>query len=168
MYTKPIDSKGNLVYSSISENDLQDITANPPGTPLDATAQGWYLKLDQPGEKVLGSSVTADGNILFTSYLPASASGVCSAAVGSGAVYAVSVKNGDPVLNLDETGPGDYLAISDRRRQLKHAGIPPETAVLFPSAGEATVLVGTETLDEIDVGEPRRRTFWQEALEDNL
>jgi type IV pilus assembly protein PilY1 len=168
VYTKPIDSKGNLVYSSVSETELQDITANPPGTPLDIAAQGWYLRLDQTGEKVLGSSVTADGNILFTTYLPASSSGICSAAVGSGAVYAVSARNGDPVLNLDELGTDDYLGISDRRRQLKHAGIPPETAVLFPSAGEATVLVGTESLDEIDIGEPRRRTFWQEALEDNL
>ncbi len=168
VYTKPIDSQGYLEYGEIDENDLSDITEKPVGAPIENNTQGWYLRLSQPGEKVLASSVTADGNILFTSYLPGESSGVCSAAVGSGAVYAVSALNGDPVLHLNQIVPGAALSHSDRMRKLNHAGIPPETTILFPSAGKATVLVGTETLDELEVGEPRRRTFWQEALDDNL
>ncbi|MEE9333387.1 MAG: PilC/PilY family type IV pilus protein [Granulosicoccaceae bacterium] len=168
VYTKPIDSYGNLVYNEITEADLTDVTESSFGTPLENDAQGWYLRLSQAGEKVLATSVTADGNILFTTYLPGESSGVCSAAVGSGAVYAVNALNGDPVLDLDKSGSEAYLTGADRMRKLTHAGIPPATTILFPTAGKATVLVGTETLSEIEVGKPRRRTFWQEALDDNL
>ena len=169
VYSKPINSFGVLDYDSvkIDESNLSDITENTVGTPVENGKRGWYLRLTEDGEKVLGSSLTADGNILFTSYLPGDSSGLCAAAVGAGAVYAVNAYNGDPVLNLDELG-GSVLTLSDRMRKLSHAGIPPEADIVFPSAGKATALVGTETVEEFEFGADRRKTFWQEALDDNL
>ena len=70
------------------------------------------------------------------------------------------------MLDLNESGDDD-LSIDDRSRILKHAGIPPATSLLFPEAGEATVVVGTETLEEFSLEELRRRTFWQELVEDD-
>ena len=125
------------------------------------------MDLPGSGEKVLSSSVTADHKVLFTTYLPEIDSVACSAAEGTGAVYAVSVLNGAPVIDLYEPGTTTALTIEDRSRILNHAGIPVSTSVLFPETGDATFVVGTEKLREFKLDELRRRTFWQEKIEED-
>ncbi|NND91538.1 MAG: hypothetical protein HKN42_11805 [Granulosicoccus sp.] len=168
VYGKPIDSYGVTVYPTVTHTTtgLIDVTTEAAKS-MPADARGWFMNLGADGEKVLSSSVTADHKVLFTSYLPETNSEACSAAEGSGAVYAVSVFNGAPVLNLDETGSVDELTLTDRFRILNHAGIPPATSVLFPETGDPTAVVGTETLDEFELDELRRRTFWQEMIEED-
>ncbi len=167
VYGVPIDSFGQTVYPLITHTStgLKDVTTEENAT-LDVNSNGWFMELGGSGEKVLSSSVTADHKILFTTYLPEADATSCSAAEGSGAIHAVSVFNGSAVLDLNESGDDD-LSIDDRSRILKHAGIPPATSLLFPEAGEATVVVGTETLEEFSLEELRRRTFWQELVEDD-
>lgn len=168
VYGKPIDSFGLTVYSSISHTSsgLFDVSDDIDASlPLDA--KGWFIDLEGAGEKVLSSSVTADHKVLFTSYLPEAQSTVCSAAEGSGNIYALSIFNGSPVLDLDDSGNKNDLDKSDRSETLGHAGIPPPTSVLFPEVGNATVVVGTETVEELDLNDLRHRTFWQEKIEED-
>lgn len=168
VYGKPIDSFGATVYPSISHttSGLIDVT-DTINASLAKDAKGWFMDLEGSGEKVLSSSVTADHKVLFTSYLPEAESASCSAAEGSGKVYAVSVFNGSPVLNLNDSGSDSDLDKEDRYEELSHAGIPPPTSLLFPEVGNATVVVGTETLDELDLNDLRRRTFWQEKIDED-
>lgn len=168
VYGKPIDSFGLTVYPSVSHttSGLVDVTDSIDASlPLDA--KGWFLDLEGNGEKILSSSVTADHKVLFTSYLPEAQSSSCAAAEGSGKIYAVSVINGSPVLDLDDTGDTSQRDKADRSRPLDRAGIPPPTSLLFPEIGNATVVVGTETLEELDLNDLRRRTFWQEKIEED-
>ncbi|MGQ7844113.1 PilC/PilY family type IV pilus protein [Granulosicoccus sp. 3-233] len=168
VYGKPIDSFGLTVYPSVSHTSsgLVDVTDKIDASlPLDA--KGWFMDLEEDGEKTLSSSVTADHKVLFTTYLPEAQSSTCSAAEGSGKVYAVSVFNGAPVLDLDKENNKNDLTKEDRARTLDHAGIPPPTSLLFPEVGNATVVVGTETLQELDLNDLRRRTFWQEKIEED-
>lgn len=168
VYGKPIDSFGLTVYSSLSHTSsgLYDVTDDINAS-LPKDAKGWFIDLEGTGEKVLSSSVTADHKVIFTSYLPEAESAFCSPAEGSGNVYALSVINGSPVLDLNNSGDRINLSKDDRSQELKHAGIPPPTSVLFPEIGNATVVVGTETLEELDLNDLRRRTFWQEKIEED-
>ena len=167
VYGKPIDSFGQTVYpvTTHTSTGLKNVT-NDDNATLNSDTKGWYIDLAENGEKVLSPSITADHKVLFTTYLPETEAVACSAAEGSGAIYAVSVYNGAPVLDLNESGEND-LTTDDRSRILNHAGIPPATSLLFPEAGEATVVVGTETLDEFSLDQLRRRTFWQELIEED-
>ena len=74
------------VYSPVTEDDLVQIThdLNP-----ETNDYGWYLDMEQSGEKVLGSSVTFNGQIVFASYLPDLSVGACSTAIGGGQAYIV-------------------------------------------------------------------------------
>ena len=166
VYGTPIDSFGVTQYPDISTAKLVDVSVNIDAT-IPVEKQGWYMDLPGSGEKVLSSSVTADHKVLFTTYLPEIDSVACAAAEGTGAVYAVSVLNGSPVLNLYDSDSASALTIDDRSRLLNHAGIPASTSVLFPETGDATVVVGTEKLREFKLDELRRRTFWQEKIEED-
>ena len=166
VYSKPIDSFGVTQYPGISTDKLVDVSVDIEAS-IPVEKKGWFMDLPGSGEKVLSSSVTADHRVLFTTYLPDIESIACSAAEGSGAVYAVSVLNGAPVLDLDKSGSTLALTINDRSRILNHAGIPASTSVLFPETGDATVVVGTEKLQEFKLDELRRRTFWQEKIEED-
>lgn len=167
VYGKPLDSFGRTVYPLVDHDStgLIDVT-NDKNADVSSIIKGWFINLDGSGEKALSPSVTADHKILFTSYLPAVSAQVCSAAEGSGAIYALSVYNGAPVLNLDDSGSAADLTLQDRRAALDRSGIPPATSLLFPELGDATVVVGTETIEEFKIEELRRRTFWQEMIEE--
>ncbi len=168
VYGKPIDSFGLTVYPTVSHttSGLVDVTDTiDPSLPIDA--KGWFLDLEGTGEKVLSSSVTADHKILFTSYLPEAQSSSCSAAEGSGKIYALSVINGAPVLDLNDDDASNQLSKEDRSRDLDRAGIPPPTSLLFPEIGSASVMVGSETVQELELDDLRRRTFWQEKIEED-
>lgn len=173
VYAPPRDSYGQITYQSISEttSGMVDVSDNIGSSPVGNI--GWYMKFTTPGEKALSSSVTLNGQVVFTSYVPATVLDECSAAVGSGRVYAVDVLNGDPVIALGESSSTDAtsdssdLNISHRSKILNFAGIPPAPVVLFPETGDATVLLGPEKLNGFDLGDPKKRTFWREHVDDN-
>ena len=161
---------GNGTFSAITENDLLDITDDL--TPDTSVGEGWFLKMEQEGEKVLAESVTINNQIIFTSYRPEQAATACAAALGGGAVYVVNVLDGSPTTNLDGQGDEEDLDKSDRITELNHGGIPPEAIALFPSDIDngngisPIILIGPEQLDGVEFGELTQRTFWQNNPED--
>lgn len=160
-YGKPGDGD---TYVPIQEADLVDVT-HRGNLPLTSDF-GWMLDFQQDGEKVLSSSVSLNGQVIFTSYRPARSIGACSTAVGKGAVYTLRLDNGFASTDLDGS---DNITAEDRSMELKHGGIPPEAIVLIVEKDgqtKATPFVGTENLNEFGFGAMTKRTYWSNISED--
>ncbi len=162
------------IYVPYEEADLYDATANLIGQGTDteqADAQtllkgksGWYMRLGT-GEKVLASSLTINNQVLFTTYIPGAANSACSAVLGGGRFYLVSVFDATPRENLDETGDDQQLIAEDRSKELHRGGVPPEPKALFPDGSDPIVLIGTEKSPDFDFGKLTNRTFWREDID---
>jgi type IV pilus assembly protein PilY1 len=146
-----------------NETDLVDLTTNVlqqnPGseeaeltsTNLDLL-EGWYIQLEEPGEKVLASPVVIAGMVLFTTFSPTT--DPCSYG-GDARFYALGYRTGEAVLNLDTTNDpveGDpALEKTDRSMLIGH-GIPTEVVVTITPAGDVVGYVGTgEYVVKIDL-----------------
>jgi len=133
-----------------------------------ASDSGWYLRLENNGEKVISSSLTFNGQIALTSYSPEAAANSCSALLGTSRIYALNVHNGAPILNLDEQGSETDLTENDRSRLLANTSLSTEISILFPDIetnDNPLFQVGKETIDELDGGNSRKASFWQEVTE---
>lgn len=176
----------NSLPTTIKDSYLSDIT-NIPNPSYDQIATfGWKLTLD-PAEKILTQALTADGNVLFTSYIPVNISGApasCdpSAFLGSGRIYAVSVLNARAAFNKNPLNPNDLTSTTgttdltgnglptDRFVDVNSPGIPPSPQIIISegdrnpnddcnSATKATLLVGTESFIPPICTAPVR-TYW--------
>lgn len=157
-------------YTPLTESDLTNVSGQ-----LDNNIgrYGWMLFFDEPGEKVLGDALTVNNQVIFTTFLPESDVVSCSAAIGSGAVYALRVVDGRPSLDLNDNGSMD---IGDRSSVLAHGGVPPEATALIVEGTvtndkgqttkiiKPTVLVGPEQpLGDIFSQSLTRRAAWVDA-----
>ena len=162
VYGPPVDSFGKIVYPTIRygisnfNNVTNDVNPDP-----ESVSKGWYLDLPDAGEKVLAGAITANNRVVFTSYRPNSTAEPCDAVLGASRLYSVSVFDGRPMRN---EGGGSQASSDpgDRQSELDFKGIPPSPTILFNDSGAATVMMGTEELEQVDIGELRRKTFWQE------
>ncbi len=168
VYDAPRDEDGVITYpAALTESSLFDATAASARSDDTGKAmRGFYVGLGDDGEKVLGTAATVNGQILFTSYLPASvdAADACGVAVGGGRLWALDALTGDAVVDLD--GDGLLEAIDDRAVMLKAQGIPAPVAAMIPEASQdaPVVLVGFEQpVGGLDFGALFRRTFWAET-----
>ena len=118
--------------NDLNEASLVDVTLNAPaaGSPEDlalanaiAAKNGWYLRLEGAGEKILASP-TVFFNVGFATFTP---SGAACAAGGDARIYLINPLNGAPTLDLAGTsggnlgdgsglgsGPDGDLLVSDR------------------------------------------------------
>jgi len=150
-------------FSTITESDLADVTDNMDTPVSFSSVAGWMLKMTRAGEKILANSITVDGQLIFTSYVPMQATEACTTAIGGGRVYVLDVLNGQAALNLDEQGADHELTEDDRSKELAHGGIPPEPAALITEEGDPVILVGPEQpLDDLEFGNLTNRTYWRE------
>lgn len=117
----PADPVATLV-----DDDLSDVTESPhvaaPGAP------GWLLRLvaHGRGEKTVGTSLTFDHDLRFTTYqpLPAPPHQPCGPPAGISRLYTLDVRNGRPVNWIgDAPVPSEDLAVE---------GLPPAARVVFP------------------------------------
>ncbi len=98
----------------ITRDNLIDITTNttPSLEPSDA---GWRLGMVQdPGEKILGESLTLDNVLFFNSFAPSSAVQSCLPGAGINRNYRISVIDGSPLTNLDRSADAENLTPTDR------------------------------------------------------
>lgn len=177
-----VDAFGNVIQDGydrvkIHVDDLIDVTnlnfaEDPPPTlsAADADAldsKGWYINLEDDGEKSLSESVTVDGNVVFTTYTPPADDAntgddqECSGNQGSGKAYVVSVIDGRPVFNLDGIGSSTELELTDRVFNLKVSGIPPRPKVIFPDIDGVSgkIIVGRELLP-VNIANAPEITYW--------
>jgi Tfp pilus tip-associated adhesin PilY1 len=136
---RPFGKMTQAEYDALTPILDEDLSAE--GTPL-----GWKLDL-RPGEKVLAESITADGTILFSTYMPASTCGE----EGTASVYALQLDSGTPALVFGSAP----LALSQ-------AGLSGELKIAIDAATRrSSCWVGAEQLP-VCVTMPRLiRTFWQ-------
>ncbi len=166
-----LDKDGQPDYATYTELDLYDATANIIGEGAAAAKDaanaslkanhGWYIKLEDSGEKVLSHPITFQGSVFFTTYAPLAPTSACSAALGGGYLYIVNMWDATPVMNLDGIGDDNNLTKDDRRKQLGRMGIPPSPQVMMPDEGQPVVLVGPETYDP-GTQDTNSRTYWRE------
>lgn len=120
------------------------------------TSDGFYLRLVR-GEKVLADSVSFRGTVLFSTFSPrGQKTSVCGSDVGSGRVYALSLRDSKGMFTKEVNGVETPL----RSLDLLRAGIPPSPSVIVTGKGPV-VIVGTEILD-IEAGLPVTATHWRE------
>lgn len=159
-----IDEDGNfgLPSTALGLTDLYDATAHlltssdsvAKELALDqfSNSQGWYINLKIGGEKVLASPLILDYQVIFTTYLPATASeSECAPPTGNSRAYLVELVNGNSVVDLN--GDGTQLH-EDRYAQLKQTGIAPDTKILIEDIIKPIICLGTECASTvIDVDE---------------
>jgi type IV pilus assembly protein PilY1 len=116
-----------------------------------ADSEGWYINLQIGGEKVLASPLILDYQVIFTTYLPATASeSECAPPTGNSRAYLVELINGNSVVDLNDDGVHLH---NDRYAQLKQTGIAPDTKILIEDIIKPIICLGTEcasTVIEVD------------------
>ena len=169
VYGPPRDADGDVEYVALDEGDLYDATdATTEDDASGRSGTGWYVDMERDGEKVLGRSLTLNGQVFFTSYVPdAENVDECSVSVGGGRLYALDVLTAAPVLDLDDpeaAGEDDAaeLSLADRSGALDTPGIPTPVTVLTGATGDSSVLTGDGEADEVDFGDALRPTYWAE------
>jgi len=132
-------------YQTLYADDLLDVTnfnfAKPDGPRPDENGflnlnnNGWYINLEDTGEKALSESITVDGKVVFSTYTPPSSNepddGQCLANQGSAKAYVIDVFDARPVADLTPGGDTD-LELNDRSYDVTTQGIPPEPKIVFP------------------------------------
>ncbi|OUR88676.1 hypothetical protein A9Q81_23330 [Gammaproteobacteria bacterium 42_54_T18] len=160
--------------STITETNLYDATEDLIDSTTEAvataaktamnSAYGWYITLENEGEKVLAESITYDFKLLFTTFAPSGDTvTTCGPDTGVGRLYLVNLLDATPVLDSD----GDTLGEpEDRVYTLLKGGIPPAPVLINnPNSESSTppVCVSTECLSDIDLdAAPQQKTYWRE------
>ncbi|MCF7983966.1 MAG: hypothetical protein K9L70_06145 [Thiohalocapsa sp.] len=163
---------------AITEADLLDVTDNliQDGTDEQRAAarqalqapdtRGWYLRLENPGEKALARSITLKGTVFFTSYVPpnpddADSESICRPSEGSGYLYAMGLHDGSARY---EWGASESAGLSkvDRRKKIK-ASIPDHAVAHFGTEIRLVgVGAGTDGKGSEDTGQrlSTDRVYW--------
>lgn len=127
-------------------------------------ARGWHLEL-APGEKILSSLVTFQGNILATSFQPTEprlASDGCTITQSVSRFYLLNSTNGNPVKSnffAESPDTTNDLDANDRSTEIGYSGIPSTPVVVFPDeGGTVQIVVDKQVVGDID--QNLYRTLW--------
>lgn len=172
LFSAPVDaSTGYVTYTTLTEGDLLDITDNKIGEGTDSekltaekalqSANGWMLKLENKGEKVLSQSLVVDGVVTFTTYQPAPALSACAPSTGRSRLYSIALRDGQPVRNYDGVGDPDKLTKPDRLVDIPVTGVPPAPR-LIRTEDDAFICVGTNC-EKVEDSNTFTQTFWREV-----
>ncbi|MEH6472914.1 MAG: PilC/PilY family type IV pilus protein [Halopseudomonas sp.] len=162
-------------YETLTEADLYDATDNLLNQGDDAqkaAAQvalsnsdasrkdGWYIRMENSGEKVLAGSATIQNQVVFTTYEPTpSSGGSCNATQGTSRAYLVSLFDASPMQDINED---NSVTAADRVIQLQIGSIPATPTVIDTLESKPTVWVGPERLDQVNTDVESVRTYWIE------
>jgi type IV pilus assembly protein PilY1 len=151
--------------SPLTESDLVDATADliQLGTAeekaqvqaaLDA-GKGWYIRLENAGEKVVSSPRVYGGVVYFTTYTPSDGSGLdpddpCAASTvrGVSRLYALNYKTGASVHEFSATpetdNAGNSVSLGKQDRSLAVGTAIPSAPVIAILGGGARLFIGVE------------------------
>ncbi len=143
VYNPTTDSANT--HTTLTESNLYDATDNliqegssaqqqTASTEFARTSGGWFIRLINPGEKVLADSATFAGLLVFTTYEPTASINSCRAAQGISRAYTVNLYDATPYAE-NVTGTPDK---TDRFTVLKTSGIPPKPVFLLPDNGSGS------------------------------
>ncbi|MBW7473101.1 pilus assembly protein [Marinobacter sp. F4218] len=172
----PIDpsdpNEERILYPDpVTEGDLYDATdntiqegstetaRNEAATAL-AGSKGWYIRLENAGEKVLSESTTINNEIYVTTYEPKASDNPCLPPTGTSRLYHISALDGRAVHNYDGLNGDDALTKNDRYQELTTAGLPP-TPQRMRVEDTDVICIGTEC-KTIDPVKGVVETYWYE------
>lgn len=161
------DKGQTTVIRETNVDELVDVTDNLLQESTDQTVidnllddlndqYGWYIRLENAGEKVLAAPLTFFFSY-YTTYTPDAGGGSdpCEVTdVGTGRLYVVNYKTGEAIYNYDLTNDstttsntravnatGEIL-LKDDRVQTLGSGIPSGVVPIIPPDGEVALLAG--------------------------
>jgi len=156
--------KNNWAETDLEEADLIDVTDNliQLGTTEEKSAvqseldngKGWYIRLEEPGEKVVSSPLVFGGVVYFTTYTPDPDGGLidpsdpCKGSTdrGTARLYAVNYKTGGGIYDWNATpetdGEGGTVTVGKQDR----------SRVIGTSIPSAPVIAILETGPKMYVG----------------
>lgn len=121
-----------------------------------ATNFGWYIRLENNGEKMLAPPVVFFGQVFYTTYAPV-VGAVADCEVGNLGVsrlYHLDFRTGEAVFNYDLTNDGDDITANDRagggegevlkktdRVRTLGEGIPSGIVTLIDASGKVTMMI---------------------------
>ncbi|NVL93095.1 MAG: hypothetical protein HWN71_08705, partial [Desulfobacterales bacterium] len=151
--------EGIETFATLSESDLVDVTDDllQLGTAEEKaavqaaleTSKGWYIRLENPGEKVLASPTVFAGVVYFTTYTPGEPGVVSedpcmvSTARGTARLYAVDYLTGVSVYNWSEEVEGAAELGKLDRSKVIGSGIPSAPVVAVLESGPE-IFLGVE------------------------
>jgi type IV pilus assembly protein PilY1 len=155
---KEADNLVDVTDIGNGSKELQEQTKTLYESLTAADKHGWYLDMDKDlGEKVISESITINGIVMFSTYLPRTSSAgpdACSADLGGGRLYLTNAFDGMPVASLDQDSDAELLQVTDTVKKsqrftlLPRAGMPTSPSIVFKkmASGEVTptVVVGTQ------------------------
>jgi type IV pilus assembly protein PilY1 len=151
--------------SALTESDLVNVTNNmiQLGTVSEKQAakasleagKGWYIELENAGEKVVSSPRVYGGVVYFTTYTPTGTSAIdpddpCAASTvrGVGRLYAVNYKTGAAVHEFNSTletdRDGHSVTLGKQDRSLSVGTAIPSAPVIAILGGGARLFIGVE------------------------
>ncbi len=135
------DATDNIICKDSDENEIQVLK----------DSKGWYIDLQDLGEKGLSSPFVLDGTVYFTTFVPGvrDDADICSTAQGGGIMYALDILNGGAALNYNKdndltTEEGEEEKVKDKtdRKRKLGAGIPSSVQAIITEEG-ISIVVGT-------------------------
>ncbi|MFO7709687.1 MAG: PilC/PilY family type IV pilus protein [Desulfobacterales bacterium] len=150
---------------TLTESNLVDVTDNriQLGTLTEQqavrasleAADGWFIRFENPGEKVVSSPRVYGGVVYFTTYTPSDDSGidpsdpcVASTVRGVGRLYAVHYKTGAAVHDfsseVETDTEGNLVALGKKDRALAVGTAIPSAPVIAILGGVARLFIGVE------------------------
>jgi type IV pilus assembly protein PilY1 len=157
-----------------TDNLLQDGTVDVKDTELKqlAPAAGWFITLEDSGEKALSSPLAIEGRAFVTTFIPVPAyideEGCPVPHDGNGRIYALDIEGGRAVTDWDSsTGDPldkmDDLSKPNRSKDLG-LGIPASPEALFRPDGVSVLTTddGSATVLEDKFSLPKSRIYWIE------
>lgn len=146
-----------------TDNVIQDGTDSESTTAINTLEEsdGWYITLENAGEKVVGSATTLAGTTFFNTNQPPSDTVACTANLGIARNYAVDFQ--DATANLEQDGQAG-LTKADRSGTTPGGGFPPSPVPIVVSIDGKqylSVISGTTvtSVPNIPLG-VRERVFW--------
>lgn len=159
------------VYDGLTRvvhGDLVTITGSSSTTFSDSSA-GWKMALSA-GEKSLAQSLTIDGVLLFTTYVPptGSSSATCRPSTGSARSYAVKVANAekrfaDLYEEFNTSGLPTQVSIVNESQVVRTDGTVRSGSGTGSGSGPATCMSGVVILGQCVEFGRKVKTFWQES-----
>lgn len=114
------------------------------------SSKGWFIRFPL-GEKVLSSSISYRGALLFSTFRPSGQQvTTCGPDVGRGRFYALSLVDASSIFTQTVSG----VTTDKRSFDLIHGGIPPKPAVILRENGIPGLLCGAEQCDKDGPGAP--------------
>jgi type IV pilus assembly protein PilY1 len=149
---------------TLDETDLVDVTDDliQLGTAAEKLAtktslengHGWFIRLENPGEKVVASPRVYGGVAYFTTYTPDTGGGgggdPCAASTvrGVGRLYAVNYKTGASVSEFSSAveydGDGNVVALGKKDRVISIGTAIPSAPVIAILENGARIFIGVE------------------------